>query len=119
MGGFFDGYFAIREVCDFYGFSLKSSLGGFIGPSKVSSKVPLVVEYENREFKLGPIGTMISSHNDILTTLMYILLNVAQLNISGVEVPPIVRSYRFIHVDQTLAIARTSSGGGTILRRLE
>ena len=59
IGGFFNGYFAIEEVCNFYEFSLKSPFGGFRGISRIASKSPLVIEYENTEFKLGPIGKLL------------------------------------------------------------
>lgn len=93
IGGFFDGYFAISEVVDLYACSLDTNfLSGFRGPpSKVVSKSPLVIEYLYTNFKVGPI-----------------------LN----EIPPNVRSFSFIYVDDVIAVARTSTGAATLLRRL-
>lgn len=94
VGGFFNGYFAIKEVVDFYAFSLDTSVGGFIGPSQVASTSPLVIEYEYKKF---------------------IPLNIGPL---GQEVPPNVRSYTFIYVDDGLAVARIDTGGATLLRKV-
>ena len=92
IGGFFNGYFSIKEVIDFYAFTLTSPLGGFKGPSRVASKSPLIIEYEYREFRIGPIGQ---------------------------EVPSNIRNYKFIYVNKDIAIARISSGGATLLKKIE
>ena len=90
------GYFPIKEVCSFYeGFELNSSwgpfsLGGFRGDSLISD-LPLVVEFQSRVFKLGPLT---------------------------VKVPPKPRSYRFLFIDDLIAVALSSSGGKTILQRV-
>ena len=92
IGGFFNGYFAIKEVIDFYAFTLTSPLGGFKGPSRIVSKSPLIIEYEYREFRIGPIGQ---------------------------EVPSNIRNYKFIYLNKAIAIARISSGGATLLKKIE
>jgi hypothetical protein len=93
VGGFFDGYFSLKEVVDFYECSLKTNLGSFRGPpSVVTSTAPLEIEFVYTQFKVGPIP--------------------------GQEVPPNVRSYRFIYVDDEIAVARTSAGGATLLKRI-
>lgn len=92
LGGFFNGYFAIQETCSFSigDFKLRSSLGGFAGPSRISSAKPLVIEYEIKEFKLGFIAA---------------------------EVPPNLRSYCFIYVDKELAVARCLPSGAAALMK--
>ena len=52
----------------------------------------LVIEYEYKEFKFGPIGQ---------------------------EVPPNVRSYTFVYVNDGLAIARIDTGGAVILKQVD
>ena len=91
------GYFPVTEVADFYGYSLTSSfgflsLGGFEGKSTVVSETnPAVIEFSSNLYKLGPI----------------------KINIKD----PKVRSYTFLYVDQYFAVARSSSGGGTLMRK--
>ena len=68
------GYFPVKETCDFYGFSLVSSwgsipLGGFEGSSRIVSEKPLIVEFENDAYLLGPLR---------------------------LQVPPKTRNYRFL-----------------------
>lgn len=92
LGGFFNGYFAIKETVDFFALTLESPIGGFTGPSQVASTNPLVIEYEYKEFKFGPIGQ---------------------------EVPPNVRSYTFVYVNDGLAIARIDTGGAVILKQVD
>lgn len=44
IGGFFDGYFSIKEIVDFFECSLKTAVGSFRGPpSELKSTVMLVV----------------------------------------------------------------------------
>lgn len=78
------------STVDFFAFSLDSSLGGFVGPSRVASTTPLVIEYEYKKF---------------------IPLNIGLL---GQEVPPNVRSYTFIYVQDGLAVARIDTGMWTL-----
>ena len=89
------GYFPVKETCDFYGFSLISSwgpipLGGFEGSSRIASEKPLIVEFENEAYVLGPLR---------------------------IRVPPKPRSYRFLYTDNEFAVAISSSGGSTLLRK--
>ena len=93
VGGFFNGYFANKEVVDFFACSLESSLGGFRGsPGTIVSTNPLIIEYVYQVFKIGFLP--------------------------GQEVPPNVRSYRFIYVDDTIAVARTSTGAAALMKRV-
>ena len=91
------GYFPVTEIADFYGYSLASSfgflsLGGFQGKSTVISETnPALIEFSSNLYKLGPLKIDIKD--------------------------PKVRSYTFLYVDQYFAVARSSSGGGTLLRK--
>jgi len=101
LGGFFNGYFSIKEVltfCDNGFITLSSTLGSFRGKSVVESDPldptsTLSVNYCFEEFKVwGPIGQ---------------------------EVPPNDKSYSFVYVDDELAIARIApSGAVTLLKKL-
>ena len=89
------GYFPIKELCDFNGFTLKSSwgplpLGGFVGSSRVISEKPLIVEFENEAYVLGPLR---------------------------IGVPAKTRNYRFLYADADIAVAISSSGGSTLLKK--
>ena len=89
------GYFPVKELCDFYGFTLTSSwgpitLGEFKGSSRIVSEKPLVVEFENEEYALGPLSF---------------------------KVPSKTRNYRFMYVDDKFAVATSSNGGFTLLKR--
>ena len=86
------GYTPIAEVVDFYGYSYTSPFGRFEGKSTVVSETnPAVIEFSSNLYKLGPI----------------------KINIKD----PKVRSYTFLYVDQYFAVARSSSGGGTLMRK--
>ena len=86
------GYTPIAEVVDFYGYSYTSPFGRFEGKSTVISETnPAVIEFSSNLYKLGPI----------------------KINIKD----PKVRSYTFLYVDQYFAVARSSSGGGTLMRK--
>ena len=56
-------------------------------------QVPLEIEFVYTEFKVGFIPAQ--------------------------EVPPNTRSYRFIHVDDEIAVTRTSVGAATLLKRVK
>ena len=84
---------SLQEVVDLFACSLDSSLGGFRGPpGTIVSNTPLVIEYVYKELKIGFLP--------------------------GQEVPPNVRSYRFVYVDDTIAVARTSTGAAALLKRV-
>ena len=92
------GYFPVTEIADFYGYSLTSSwgplpLGGFLGKSAVlSEESPAVIEFSSDAYRLGAL----------------------KLDIKA----PKSRSYTFLYVDDYFAVARSSSGGGTLLKRV-
>ena len=70
---------------------MRSPIGSFVGISQIASLSPLVIEYENKFFKVGPISA---------------------------DVPPNLLSYRFIYADENLIIAKTSKGGTTIAKKV-
>ena len=83
------------QVPPFNGFTLKSSwgplpLGGFVGTSRVISEKPLIVEFENEAYVLGPLR---------------------------IGVPAKTRNYRFVYADADIAVAISSSGGSTLLKK--
>jgi hypothetical protein len=92
------GYFPVCEIADFFGYSLTSSwgplpLGGFRGKSTViSQSKPATIEFSSEVFKLGGI----------------------EVNLKE----PKQRSYTFLYSDSLMAVARSSSGGGTLLKRV-
>lgn len=92
------GYFPVCEIADFFGYSLTSSwgplpLGGFRGKSTVLSQTkPAIIEFSSDMYKLGGI----------------------EINIKE----PKQRSYTFLYADGSIAVARSSSGGGTLLKRV-
>ena len=92
------GYFPVCEIADFFGYSLTSSwgplpLGGFRGKSTVISQTrPATIEFSSEIFKLGGI----------------------EINLKE----PKQRSYTFLYADDLIAVARSSSGGGTLLKRV-
>jgi hypothetical protein len=90
------GYFPVKEVADFYGYTLTSSwgpipLGGFEGDSEVISETkPAVIKFNSKKYKLGPI-TFNQAPKD--------------------------RSYTFLYTGTDFAAALSSSGGKTLLKR--
>ena len=97
-----NGYFPVREICDFYGYTLVSSfgilpLGRFRGDSKVLSETkPAVIEFNTNIYKLGPLVVDSTKKNK--------------------DKP--ARTYTFLYVDNEVAVARSSTGGGTLLKRV-
>lgn len=99
------GYFPICEQVDFFGYSVQSSwgpipLGEFSGTSTVRERPPaVVIEFITNRFsyRLSPTGPLLLD----------------------MEVKPSQpRSYSFLLVDETIAVAESSSGGLTLLKRL-
>lgn len=92
------GYFPVCEIADFFGYSLTSSwgplpLGGFRGKATVISQTkPATIEFSSEMFKLGGI----------------------EINLKE----PKKRNYTFLYADDLIAVARSSSGGGTLLKRV-
>ena len=92
------GYFPVTEIADFFAYSLTSSfgylpLGGFQGKSTVISETnPAVIEFSSDKYRLGGLEFKIKN--------------------------PKSRSYTFLYVDQYFAVARSSSGGGTLLKKV-
>lgn len=91
------GYFPITEKCDFFEFSLESSwksfpLGKFLGNSEVISADPLILEFYNTCFVLGPL----------------------KIPINGIK----KRSYTFFTIKEGISVAKSSSGGFTLLKKL-
>jgi hypothetical protein len=92
------GYFPVCEIADFFGYSLTSSwgplpLGGFRGKSTIISQTkPATIEFSSEMFKLGGL----------------------EINLKE----PKQRSYTFLYSDSLIAVARSSSGGGTLLKRV-
>ena len=92
------GYFPVSEVCDFFGYSLTSSwgplpLGGFKGSSVVISETkPATIEFTSDAYLLGGITIDLKQ--------------------------PKKRSYTFLYADDNFAVARSSSGGGTLLKKV-
>ncbi|KAJ1437654.1 hypothetical protein B484DRAFT_445036 [Ochromonadaceae sp. CCMP2298] len=94
IGGFFNGYFAIKEVVDFYAYSVvvESLLCGFEGDSAVTSTSPcVVIEADYKKFKFGFIKQ---------------------------EVPPNTRVFTFSFVGEDVALARLVTGAALLFRRL-
>ena len=92
------GYFPVSEICDFFGYSLTSSwgplpLGGFRGSSVVISETkPATIEFSSDAYLLGSIKFDLKQ--------------------------PKKRSYTFLYADDNFAVARSSSGGGTLLKKV-
>ena len=91
------GYFPVTETADFYGYSLTSrfgpiSLGGFFGDYEVMSETnPSIIRFTTTTAKFGPLT----------------------LKLKGKE-----RSYTFLYSDKDIAVARSSTGGLTLMKRL-
>lgn len=91
------GYFPVQEVADFFGYSLTSRfgplpLGGFYGDWEITSETnPCTIRFTTTEYRLGSV----------------------KLKLKGKE-----RSYTFLYSDQDMAVARSSTGGGTLLKRV-
>jgi hypothetical protein len=91
------GFFPVQEVANFFGYSLTSRwgpvpLGGFYGDWEVTSSTkPAVIKFTTTVFRLGPLSIPLKGK---------------------------VRSYTFLHADDDVVVARSSTGGGTLLRRL-
>ena len=92
------GYFPVVEICDFYGYSLTSSwgpisIGGSSGDSVILSETnPAMIQFNNKRRDLGPFSF---------------------------DVKPKNRTYTFLYVDSEIAIGLSSSGGTTLLKRVE
>ena len=93
------GFFPVCEICDFFGYSITSSwgplpLGGFTGRSAVISQTnPARIDFASDIYKIGGI----------------------QINLKDVK----QRSYTFLYADDYFAVARSSSGGGTLLKKCQ
>lgn len=93
------GYFPVCEICDFFGYSLTSSwgplpLGGFKGSSAVISETkPATIEFTSDSYLIGGIKFDLKE--------------------------PKKRSYTFLYTDDNFAVARSSSGGGTLLKKVK
>lgn len=91
------GYFPVCEICDFFGYSIISSwgplpLGGFRGRSSVISETkPARIDFASDVYKLGGIEIDLKDAKQ--------------------------RSYTFLYADNYFAVARSSSGGGTLLKK--
>ena len=91
------GYFPVSETANFFGYSLTSkfgpiSLGGFFGDYEVMSETnPSIIRFTTTTAKFGPFT----------------------LKLKGKE-----RSYTFLYSDGDIAVARSSTGGLTLLKRL-
>lgn len=92
------GYFPVTEICDFYGYTINSSwgflsLGGFTGRSEIISESnPAVIQFSSDIYRLGEWEFKLNNAKS--------------------------RSYTFLYVDEHIAVARSSSGGGTLLKRV-
>ena len=92
------GYFPVTEIADFYGYSLTSGwgpipFGGFRGKSKIISETnPACIEFSSEIFKIGQFELKVKN--------------------------PKSRSYTFLYADQNFAVARSSGGGGTLLKKI-
>ena len=92
------GYFPITEICDFYGFTLASSLGpiplGTIeGDSRVVGLNPAEIAFKNRNIRFGAIRFPLKTNKP-------------------------ERSYTFLFVGDEFMVAKSSSGGYTLLRKV-
>ena len=93
------GYFPVCEICDFFGYSIISSwgplpLGGFRGTSSVFSETrPARIDFSSDVYKIGGI----------------------EINLKDAK----QRSYTFLYADDYFAVARSSSGGGTLLKKFQ
>lgn len=94
IGGALNGYFASKEVITFCDENELITLNGsffsrYQGPSAITSKNPLTVEYVFKHFKVGPIGQD----------------GMAELD----------RAYQFIYADETMIVARVLPVGALAL----
>ena len=99
LGGFLDGYFGSKEevvFCDKGKITLKGGLlspGRYQGDSEFISSKPLTLEYIFKDFKVGLIGQ------------------------DGMG--QITRQYRFLYVDERMAVTRIlPSGACAILKKV-
>lgn len=94
------GYFPIKEICDFFEYSVTSSfgplpLGRIEGPSEVlpeDGTNTLRIKFQATSISLGPF----------------------RMNLEGKE----PRIYSFLYVDDVISVAASSSGGYSLLRRV-
>lgn len=91
------GYFPIDEICDFIPFTLKSSwgpipLGTIEGSSAITGENPLQISFKNNYVVFGPFRIPQDQNKP-------------------------QKSYTFYYVDDEIAVARSSSGGYTLLKK--
>eukprot|EP00600_Ochromonadales_sp_CCMP1393_P007781 CAMPEP_0174960968 /NCGR_PEP_ID=MMETSP0004_2-20121128/3983_1 /TAXON_ID=420556 /ORGANISM="Ochromonas sp., Strain CCMP1393" /LENGTH=180 /DNA_ID=CAMNT_0016209369 /DNA_START=70 /DNA_END=612 /DNA_ORIENTATION=+ len=93
------GYFPVKEICDFFAFSISNtfgplSLGTVRGTSEVLQSSPYVeISFTGALFTWG--------------------------GIVKVKLPSDkTKSYKFYHIDTNIAVARSSAGGYTLMKRI-
>jgi hypothetical protein len=91
------GYLPLKEVVDFYGYTLTSAygflpLGTIEGDSSITATAPLTVTFQNKSIRFGPVKMNMKSD---------------------------AKFYEFQYIDDAIAVAKSSSGGFSLLKKVQ